>query len=317
MLNFKDFVLGADTWEGSQDIDENTLYINGIRYLLIRINDTRGSDHKDEGFDAQWIQAKPFARGAYFVVAPWDTRAAQVAWLLQNLPADCKAVMLDVELTTATTDKHAYAQMVAGMIADLKAHGYKVLLYTGDWFKTSLDIWPTGVDYCWARYPSSVYPALTTHVTWDEIKAKLAQLSWSPGPAPAHVAAWQATADRYVMPGCANRALDLILMPIADFNRIFGDQLHAVLPTTPTPPQVTPGAPIGLATPQVLFSGHTTATNASGGLCVRSSPGVSATNYVLSLPFNSPVSVYQELNGFGRIDPVKQLWSSLGYIRKG
>ncbi|RPJ25743.1 MAG: hypothetical protein EHM35_15340, partial [Planctomycetaceae bacterium] len=204
MIDLRKYFIGIDVWEGALDIDEALLLAADIRYIFIRMNDTRGGLHLDENFVNQWRQAENFARAPYFVVAPWNTAANQLDFIYKHMPEGCKVIALDVELK-GTLSPSAYAVLLHLMITDLRRNGIKVVIYTGPWCASFVNPWPKGVDYWWARYPYYLYPDGRQEVTWEWIKQRIALMSWNPGAAPDRVAVWQASADRYVLPGTANR----------------------------------------------------------------------------------------------------------------
>lgn len=236
MIIPQDYALGIDVWEGSLDIDEPLLKENGVEFAMIRINDTAGNLHNDANFAAQWEQAKNLKRGAYFVVGDWFTLAAQVDFLNKNLPADCELLALDVELHYVLTPG-AYATLLNGLIVAMQQKGLSVVIYTGGGYTSIVNPWPKDVNYWWARYPSALYPSTSIEITWDVLRGKLALLDWTPGTAPGPVTMWQCSGDRFKLPGCAGRAMDINVMPRAQFLKYWP---VAIEPPPPPPPDDDP-----------------------------------------------------------------------------
>lgn len=213
-MNLADYALGVDVWEGSLDIDENLLKANGVEFIIIRLNHISGTLHLDDNFLRQWEQSMAFGRGAYYVESPAYPLSDQLHFLDDNVPPECEVVCPDLELRGLT------ASLIVDINQGLRARGKRVMDYSGGWCQEFLTL-PVGEDYWWARYPGYLYPASTTPIEWAAFKNRLDDLAWEPGSAPGKIVCWQCTADRYVLPGCAGRAIDINLMPRADYERIF------------------------------------------------------------------------------------------------
>lgn len=198
----------VDLWEGSLDIDEPVLlpFVSG---LIPRLNHISGQLHKDELFDQQWAQAEPFSvRFPYFVYTPWSTGRQNFDWLMANLPAGVRRVAVDVEVKRDGYSPTEYAANVDGFYNLCCQAGLWPVIYTGAWFLTYLSKWPTKAEYWWARYPTYLYPAQSETVTWEYITNRIAALIWSPT-AIGQCQLWQCSADRYKLPGCCGRVVDL------------------------------------------------------------------------------------------------------------
>ncbi len=203
-----DYVLGLDVWEGSLDIDEQELLDAGVGFLIIRLNDINGGTHRDENFGRQWEQAERFIRWPYFVYNPWLSGKANVEWLGDNLPAGVKFVSVDVEVKRVGYSPAAYGAELGTFLSLARRH-WKLGIYTGGWFLPLVAGWPADCEYWWARYPYLLYPAKAKAMTWEELRARLGMLSWSPGAAPGPVVVWQCSGDRMKLPGCSGRAVDV------------------------------------------------------------------------------------------------------------
>lgn len=207
------YILGGDVWEGALDIDENTLLSAGVKFLVIRLNDINGGSHIDTNFVNQWGQAERFLRAPYFVYSPWTTGQKNAQFLMDNLPLETTRIFADIEVSYAGYSPKEYANNVRAFVSQIKAYKKPLSIYTGGWFLNMLSEWPKDVDYWWARYPNWVYPSQKTSVSWEWITNRVNQLAWSPDygtyKSPGPVVLWQCTADRYIMPGCAGRPMDI------------------------------------------------------------------------------------------------------------
>ena len=204
----------CDVWEGALDIDETILHDQGdIAGLMIRLNDISGGHHKDTYFDNQWMQAESFLRAAYFVYNPWVTGLANYDWLMRNIPPGCTVVFPDIEVRKLGYSPEIYADEVWDFLQRLSAI-LKVVNYTGGWFLSVLSHWPTG-DYWWARYPYSLCPqGDRVRWTWQEFRQKAEQYGYHPDPlkqCPGIPKLWQCSGDKVILPGTADRAMDLNL----------------------------------------------------------------------------------------------------------
>ena len=93
-------LLLIDTWEEGGEVDETVLLANNVTGMIVRINDMNGGHHIDENFYIQWEQGRVLPiRIAYFVYNPWVDAQGNYDWLIAHLPAECGAVMIDIEVT--------------------------------------------------------------------------------------------------------------------------------------------------------------------------------------------------------------------------
>ncbi len=198
----------VDVWEGSLEIDEALLRQAGVEGFIVRLNDMNGGHHKDENFDNQWNQVENFARAPYFVYNPWVSGKENFEWLAANCPPTGR-VFVDVEVKYFMLSPQAYGKQLAEFMALAQAK-WAITVYTGAWFLDAVTPWPSS-EYWWARYPFALYPDSKVTITWNELIAKLNTLMWAPdsGKAPGHVKLWQCTADRYILPGCSGRPIDI------------------------------------------------------------------------------------------------------------
>ena len=205
------YTLGVDVWEGQLECNEQAFLAGGVGYMLIRINDMQGGHHRDTGFQAQWEQAAPFARLPYFVYNPWVDGKANADYLRSILPAGVTTVAVDIEVRMEGYSPATYAEQVEAFIGMLKSAGIRPIVYTGQWFLPALAYWPKDVDYWWARYPYSLYPAGRQSITWEQFRAKLDNVAWYPAGAsviPGPCRLWQCSADRFILPG-TGRPIDV------------------------------------------------------------------------------------------------------------
>jgi len=209
----KDYTLGIDVWEGSLEIDESLLLSKGVEFNLIRLNSIDGGHHKDENFDRQWAESVNQIRIPYFVYNPWRTGAENYAWLKANLPAGVTTIAPDIEVKRDGYSPDIYAGNVDQFIRAVRADAKLPINYTGLWFLPLLAYWPQDTEYWIARYPTSMYPTTATRITWEELKVKIANLTWYPGSSttiPGPCGLWQCSGDRFILPG-TNRTTDINL----------------------------------------------------------------------------------------------------------
>lgn len=206
------YTLGVDTWEGSLEIDEAAFRAGGVEFAFIRINDMNGGHHKDAGFDKSWAEAGEFIRAPYFVYNPWVSGKHNFDFLVSILPAGVTTIAPDIEVRYTGYAPSTYAAEVRVFIDMMINAGMLPIGYTAQWFLPNLLTWPKDIEYWWARYITALYPPTTEHITWEQLKAKLAAVSFSPAVAagiiPGPCALWQCSADRYVLPG-TTRTLDI------------------------------------------------------------------------------------------------------------
>jgi GH25 family lysozyme M1 (1,4-beta-N-acetylmuramidase) len=203
------YCLVIDCWEGSLEINEQTLWDGGVRGFYIRLNDMNGGHHLDTGFAKQWNEAKRFVRAPYFVYNPWVTGQANYNYLASIMPADARCVVIDAEVRYPGYSPATYAGQFE-IFRALCAKRWKVVIYTGGGYVDIMSRWPVA-DYIWARYPTSFYPTdpALTHVTWEQMKAKLAGAAWNPGyPWTTGTCNMWQISDRYTFPG-TSRTTDI------------------------------------------------------------------------------------------------------------
>jgi hypothetical protein len=205
-----------DSWEGSGDIDEPTLVDNNCAGIISRINDMNGGHHMDENFIRQWEQNDAFQlKSLYFVYNPWRNGLENWNWFSPLIPKDCPPrIFIDVEVSYTNYPTATYAREVDIFLTKCEQAGYKPCVYTGYGYLSLLKPWPFK-DYWWARYPYSVMPSTAIH-KWEDLKAKLATIKFSDadlfGPAhvsPGPVKLWQISGDKWILPGCAGKAIDI------------------------------------------------------------------------------------------------------------
>jgi hypothetical protein len=203
-----------DVFEGSLDIDEEVIHDGGIVGLLIRLNHISGGNHKDTNFDAQWEQAKNFLRAPYYVYSPWNDGKTNFNWLMANLPEnDVTLVMDDIEVLYPEYSSEVYADQV-DIFTDLVKAQIHTIDYTGQWFLPTLSHWSTDIEYCWARYPNRFYSEVTGPWSYEKLELETERYGWYPDPqkkCPGTIKLWQCSGDRIKLPGCAGRAVDVIL----------------------------------------------------------------------------------------------------------
>lgn len=202
-------ILGIDTWEGQLEIDEAVLKANGVAFMFIRLNDMNGGHHKDSGFDKQWNEAKNFHRAPYFVYNPWVSGSVNYLWLQANMPAEAKAVAIDIEVTYAGYPNASYAAEVKKFIALVRAK-WNYVIYTGEWFLSYLSTWDTTAFYWWAQYPNEFHPTNDLQLTWDELRTRLKNYTMPSNlnKVPGTLLFWQFSGDRLILPGNA-REMDV------------------------------------------------------------------------------------------------------------
>lgn len=203
-----------DLWEGSLDVQEDILLAGGIVGLIIRLNSITGGHHKDENFDNQWEQGKNFLRAPYFVYSPWSTGIANYDWLMYNLPpTGVTRVFSDIEVKYTDYSPEKYADEVQAFDEKLKQEFPLKVIYTGQWFLSYLSHWPSG-SYWWARYPYAFYPPSKQYWSYEKLESETERYGYFPDPqkkCPGSPELWQCSGDRIILPGCANRPIDVNL----------------------------------------------------------------------------------------------------------
>ena len=202
--------LVVDVWEGQPTMDFAALRAGGVAGIGIRLNDMSGGHHMDQAFTQLWAGAADFVRFPYFVYNPWVDGAANFAWLVAHLPAECKSVALDVEVRYSGYAANVYAGEISKFMQLAKINGLKIIIYTGQGYTSLLSKWPVA-DFWWAQYPS---PAnyFAGVKTWDELRVRLDRLDkpFNVGliPAGGTLKLWQFSGDYLLLPG-SNRDMDV------------------------------------------------------------------------------------------------------------
>lgn len=200
-----------DVWEGSLDIDEVLLREAGVSGLMIRLNDINAGHHLDENFKTQWMQSAQFLRAPYFVYSPWYSGLENAEWLKSNLPCDVTRIFADIEVKKLNYSPDEYADEVVTFFTAIRQDYPLTIPYTAQWFLPYLSHW-VGGDYWWARYPFTFYPAQKESWTWEKLCHTLNTYGYQPDPlkkCPGVPRLWQLSGDRLILPGCANRPIDV------------------------------------------------------------------------------------------------------------
>lgn len=199
----------VDIWEGNIGLEPQKLLDNGVKGMIVRINDMGGGHHIDARFAENLAIAKLFSvHGVYFVYNPWVNGISNYNWLIANLPTSYKnRLFIDIEVRYAGYSPVTYAEEVAKFLVLVKKN-WLVSPYTGQWFLPTLSSWPRELDYWWAAYPS----ALSYCPSWAEYRRILDTLDFAYNKAscPGKVVLWQASGD-YVklLEGFGGRAVDV------------------------------------------------------------------------------------------------------------
>lgn len=195
------YCLLVDIWEGQRSVDFAALKANGVAGVVIRLNDMGGGHHMDLAFAEHWQGAADagLLRAPYFVYNPWVNGQANYDWLLAHMPADAKAVMVDVEVVYSGYSEATYAAEVQKFM-DLVKKRWTAAIYTAEWFLPYLKYWPSG-DYWWAQYPYALY--VYGNYTWDWLRAQLSGMSGPSNAArcPGTLRMWQCSGDKLILPG--------------------------------------------------------------------------------------------------------------------
>lgn len=210
--------LVMDIWEGRPYLDMPTLHENGIRGMIVRLNDTKGTLHMDEHFTRHWSTSEYFYRMPYFIFWPGYTAIEQYQWIIKNKPAEVKVIGIDSELNCKWTNPATVAQVLDDLHFRLQDHGMAMKDYSGSWWWNSKNIAPhpahANYDYWWGRYPYSIQPDNAhTFSTWENLKKLISQLEWAPGVKGAPVPGpkcrlWQ-VCSRYFLPGTGGENVDI------------------------------------------------------------------------------------------------------------
>jgi len=202
----------VDVWEGSLEVDETIFHDNGIAGMIIRLNDISGGHHIDANFANQWAQSESFLRAVYFVYNPWKTGVENYDWLMSHAPEN-PILFDDVEVKKAGYSPEIYADQAQDFHNRVKAHT-KPVTYTGGWFLPILSHWNRD-EYWWGRYPYKLCPqGDKVYWTWTEFRQKADAFGYHPDPTgicPGKPMLWQCSGDKVILPGTANRPIDLNL----------------------------------------------------------------------------------------------------------
>ena len=153
-------------------------------------------------------------RAPYFVYNPWVSGVQNYDWLARNAPAGLTIVFADIEVKKAGYSAEMYADEVAVFMNMARQKWARVVIYTGAWFLPMLAHWPSG-DYWWARYPWTLCPpGDKEHWSWQKLRETACAYGYHPDPTnkcPGTSALWQCSGDKLIMPGCAERPMDVNL----------------------------------------------------------------------------------------------------------
>jgi hypothetical protein len=208
------YTIVGDFWEANYNLDEITLYNNGVRGAIIRMNDTVDREHLDENFVSQWKQSDIFYRMPYFVFGDWFTPIQQYDFAMSNMPPEAKAIGLDVEVDAYTVIPHRVADDLYNLLTRFKNAGLKTRVYSGSWWWIPKHIdtgeaWEDTQEYWWAAYPYLFQPNNTRTIsTWKHIKDLISQWTWDTGEAPGPCSLRQ-ICSRYILEGTGNINIDV------------------------------------------------------------------------------------------------------------
>jgi hypothetical protein len=213
-MDITEINLVMDIWEGDTGkLDPATLYANGVRGMIVRMNDTVDLLHMDEAFGAHWEMSEIFYRIPYVVFAPWRTAIEQYQWIIANKPSEVKVVALDSELDSKLDSPLQVARKFDDLHYRLLDHGLGVKTYSGSWWWNVQHIAPLPAhakyDYWWAAYPYLLQPNNAhTFSTWENIKGLIGQLNWMPDPPGPKCKLWQ-VCSRYSLSGTGGQNVDI------------------------------------------------------------------------------------------------------------
>lgn len=233
--------------------DDAKLKANGGAAIARRINAADGRLVLDPTFYPRW-EASPFEDNqfAYLITnpinetpaptKPEDAGKAALDWFLKNKPANCKAVMPDVEIDYGQNPA-IYHTFLNNLMGGAQQAGIKVVQYSGGNSFRLVQPFIIDVPQAWACYMNVVYPrdaagnAVSWNATMDELKAKIATLNWDDVivdwvkvQAPAlidHVIMWQLTST-VILPGSGGR-IDCSIMKNEAFEWLFGKDVPVVV----------------------------------------------------------------------------------------
>jgi hypothetical protein len=226
----------VDIWEGNTGLEPEKLLANGVKGMIIRINDISGGLHIDARFNENLAIAKMFpVYGIYFVYNPWVSGQTNYNWLISKLPTDFHyRIFVDIEVVYSGYSPVTYATEVATFLAML-SNKYLVSPYTGQWFLSYLAYWSSTLDYWWAAYPT----ALNYCQTWEDYRKILDTLpfAFNKSYCPGRVVLWQSSGDLVkALPGFGGRPVDVnvFLGTLQDLQIWFG--VNDPLPPPPVGP---------------------------------------------------------------------------------
>lgn len=245
-LNLTDYVLIADTAGVNEDTDDALLMENGVAAIIRRMNESDGSLVLDDDFVRRW-DASPFKdkQAAYLVTnqsketpRPTDDKAGTIAlsWVRKTLPSNCRVFATDTEIDYEgnPTRNRTFCNTILGGI---QSDGLHVMQYSGANSFKLVKPWIVDISQWWARYMNVLSPRDSTgkqihmSISWDELRAKIATLTWSDvvidwvaAQCPnllKYVVCWQ-VASAFILPGSNGNPIDISIMTRAAFDRMFG-----------------------------------------------------------------------------------------------
>jgi GH25 family lysozyme M1 (1,4-beta-N-acetylmuramidase) len=225
----------VDIWEGNVDLQPTVLLNNGVKGMIVRINDISGGLHIDSNFYGNLEIAKTFpVYGIYAVYNPWVSGQTNYNWLMSKLPTDFVGrIFVDIEVVYNGYSPVTYANEVASFLASL-SNKHLVSPYTGQWFLSYLAYWPTNLDYWWAAYPT----ALNNCQTWENYNKILDTIpyAFNKSYCPSRVMLWQSSGDGVKsLPGFGGHAVDVnVFLGSLDELKIWFGQPSEPLPPEPT-----------------------------------------------------------------------------------
>jgi GH25 family lysozyme M1 (1,4-beta-N-acetylmuramidase) len=240
-VSLNNYQIVLDVWEADVKLDEPVLLANGVKGLIIRMNETLNRERLDYNFKKQWGESAGFYRGAYVVFGDWMTVEQQVKFVIDNRPIDCHLIALDVECDANTINPVKVAGDLCEVKRQLESIGLHVIIYSGGWWWNSTHIqvglpWQSITDYWWASYDYLFQPDNSRKsISWDALKALISRWTWNTGMAPGPCQLRQ-VCSRYILPGTGGLNVDINVFngsekDLADY---FGG--NAAVPPVPPPP---------------------------------------------------------------------------------
>jgi hypothetical protein len=238
-LDLNQYAIGVDLWEGDDDPDFKLLASCGVKFAILRMNVSNGGLILDKQFHNWNASVAQMPTGAYDVISPFISRQQYTSWINANLPSDCNVISTDVEIQGTTASD--LSKLVCGVISDQFMADRLPMNYSGYSMWNAMNPWPMNIgtkqiDQWWARYPGILHPPATpglhgVKATWDELRDKFSALpAFDPIDGfdvhPGHIAIWQLTSS-YILPGGPKEwPLDVNIMPLSDYYRIFGQKIN-------------------------------------------------------------------------------------------